>query len=234
MKNAIITGGTKGMGRAITIALVKQNINVSICSRNAAELDAFKTELLVVNPQIKVFTTVADCSILAELKNFAEFTEKNMGFVDILVNNVGMFKPAAILDDDDESYQKQMDTNLRPAYELYRFFGKSMVSVGKGHIFNICSVAGLHPIPEAGVYSVTKYALVGLNEVMKLEMQPHGVKVTAVIPGSTYTDSWKGAAVDTNRMVLPEDVASAITNILNMSNGANVDEIIIKPTFGQI
>ncbi|MCD8740507.1 SDR family oxidoreductase [Mucilaginibacter roseus] len=234
MKNAIITGGTKGMGRAITIALVKQNINVSICSRNAAELDAFKSELLTINPEIQVFSTVADCSILAELKNFAEFTEKNMGFVDILVNNVGMFKPAAILNDDDESYQKQMDTNLRPAYELYRFFGKRMVSVGKGHIFNICSVAGLDPIPEAGVYSVTKYALVGLNKVMKLEMQPHGVKVTAVIPGSTYTDSWKGAQVDTNRMVLPEDVASAITTILNMSNGANVDEIIIKPTFGQI
>ncbi len=69
---------------------------------------------------------------------------------------------------------------------------------------------------------------------MRLEMQEHGVKVTAVIPGSTLTDSWKDAVVDKDAMVLPEDIASAIISIFNMSAGANVDEIIIKPAPGQI
>ncbi|RYY36006.1 MAG: SDR family oxidoreductase [Sphingobacteriaceae bacterium] len=234
MKNALITGATKGMGRAITIALAKQGINVSICSRNAEELATFKAELQQIAPQITVLTTVADCSIKAELINFAEFTEKNMGFIGIIVNNVGMYKHVPILEDDDESFQKQVNTNLMPAYELYRFFGKRMVSVGEGHIFNICSVASLQPIAVAGVYSVTKYALLGLNKVMKLEMEPHGVKVTAIIPGSTLTDSWKGMEVDPNQMVLPEDIAEAITMILNMSIGANVDEMIIKPAGGQL
>lgn len=234
MKNALITGATKGIGRAVSIAFAKQGINLSICSRNEQELLDFATELLQLNPLIKVFTILADCSKRDDVKKFAEFTEKNMGFVDIIVNNVGMYKHVSILNDSDDSFQKQIDTNLMPAYELYRFFGKQMVSVGKGHIFNICSVAAINPIAVAGMYSVTKYALLGLNKVMRLEMQEHGVKVTAVIPGSTLTDSWKGVEVDKNTMVLPEDVASAITNILDMSAGANVDEVIIKPAPGQI
>ena len=234
MKNALITAATKGMGRAITIALAKQGINVAICSRNEQELLDFKAELLALTPHINVFTMAADCSKRAEVINFAGFTEKNMGFVDIIVNNVGMYKHSSILDDSADSFQKQMDTNLMPAYELYRFFGKSMVFAGKGHIFNICSIAAINPIAEAGVYSVTKYALLGLNKVMKLEMQPHGVKVTAIIPGSTLTDSWAGMEVDKNKMVLPEDIAAAIVEIYNMSAGANVDEMIITPKFGQI
>jgi short-subunit dehydrogenase len=233
-KNAIITGATKGIGRAVSIAFAKQGINLSICSRNEQELLNFKQELHYINPEIMVVTLLADCSKRDEVINFAVFTEKNLGFVDIIVNNVGMYKHVSILNDSEDSFQKQIDTNLMPSYELYRFFGKSMVSVGKGHIFNICSVAALNPIAEAGVYSVTKYALLGLNKVMRLEMQGHGVKVTAIIPGSTLTDSWKGIEVDKNTMVLPEDVASAITNILNMSAGANVDELIIKPAPGQL
>jgi short-subunit dehydrogenase len=214
MKNALITGATKGIGRAVTIAFAKQGINVAICSRNEADLLDFKAELQSIAPGITVVTAIADCSKRDELINFASFTEKKLGFVGIIVNNVGMYKHVAILEDSEDSFQKQIDTNLMPAYELYRFFGKSMVSVGEGHIFNICSVAGINPIPEAGVYSVTKYALLGLNKVMRLEMQEHGVKVTAIIPGSTLTDSWRDMEVDKTKMVLPEDIASAIINIL--------------------
>jgi len=117
---------------------------------------------------------------------------------------------------------------------LYRYFGKTMIAAREGHIFNICSVAALTPIAEAGTYSVTKFALLGLTKVMRLEMQPHNVKVTAVIPGSTLTDSWKDVKVEKDTMVLPHDIASAIINILKMSPGANVDEIVIKPAGGQI
>ncbi|TSD63497.1 SDR family oxidoreductase [Inquilinus sp. KBS0705] len=234
MKNALITGATKGIGRAVSIAFAKQGINLAICSRNEKELFEFEQELRAINPKIEVAATIADCSKRDEVINFAEFTEKKLGFVGIIVNNVGMYKHVSILNDSEDSFQKQIDTNLMPAYELYRFFGKSMVSVGEGHIFNICSVAAINPIPEAGMYSVTKYALLGLNKVMRLEMQGHNVKVTAIIPGSTLTDSWKGIEVDKNTMVLPEDIASAIVNIYNMSAGANVDEMIIKPAPGQV
>jgi hypothetical protein len=121
-----------------------------------------------------------------------------------------------------------------PAYELYRYFGKKLIAAKSGHIFTICSVASLDPIAEAGTYSVTKYALLGLSKVMRTEMQPYGVKVTAVIPGSTLTNSWDGMEVDKDKMVLPQDIASAVVAIYKMSRGANTDEIIIKPAYGQI
>jgi NAD(P)-dependent dehydrogenase (short-subunit alcohol dehydrogenase family) len=234
MKNALITGSTKGMGRAISISFANEGINVAICSRNEQELLKFKDELHIINPDIKVFARVTDGSNKAELLQFAAAAERDLGFIDIVVNSLGMFTPASILDESDDVFEKQVNTNLMPTYELYRYFGKTMIAARKGHFFNICSVASLNPIAQAGAYSVTKYALLGLTKVMRLEMQEHGVKVTAIIPGSTLTDSWKDAVVDPDTMVLPEDISSAIINIYKMSVGANVDEMIIKPASGQI
>ena len=234
MKNALITGSTKGMGRAISISFANEGINVAICSRNEQELLKFKDELHAINPKIKVFAQVADGSNKAQLLQFASGAQQELGFIDIVINSLGMFAPGSILDESDADFDKQLNTNLIPTLTLYRHFGKTMIAARKGHFFNICSVASLNPFPQAGTYSVTKYALLGLTKVMRLEMQDHGVKVTAIIPGSTLTDSWKDAVVDKDTMVLPEDIASAITNVYNMSAGANVDEIIIKPAPGQI
>jgi NAD(P)-dependent dehydrogenase (short-subunit alcohol dehydrogenase family) len=234
MKNALITGSTKGMGRAIAIAFANEGLNVAICSRNEKELLQFKNELLAANPGVQVFAQVADGSNKAQLRDFAAAAQQQLGFIDVVVNNLGMFTPTSILDDAEDTFEKQLNTNLIPTYELYRFFGKTMAAARKGHFFNICSVASLNPVVQAGSYSVTKFALLGLTKLMRLEMQDHGVKVTAIIPGSTLTDSWKDAVVDKNTMVLPEDIASAIINIYRMSPGANVDEMIIKPAPGQL
>ena len=234
MKNALITASTKGMGRAIAIAFAKEGINLAICSRHKEDLDAFRAELSTINSRIKIFTSVTDCSIKQQVLEFAGAAEQNLGFISIIVNNAGIYEHSSILDDSEDSFNKQVNTNLMPAYELYRYFGKTMIAARDGHIFTICSIASLNPIAEAGTYSVTKFALLGLSKVMRAEMQQYGVKVTAIIPGSTLTDSWKGMEVDKDKMVLPEDIASAILNTYRMSAGANVDEIIIKPAFGQI
>ena len=234
MKNALITAATKGIGRAIAIAFAQENINLAICARNENDLAEFKTALAAINPNIKIVTVATDVSVKAEILNFAAIAEQELGFISIIVNNAGIYEPTAILEDEDDTFQKGINTNLAPAYELYRYFGKKMIAENEGHIFNICSIAALTPIAEAGTYSVTKFALLGLTKVMRLEMQPHNVKVTAVIPGSTLTNSWAGVEVDKNTMVMPEDIASAIINIYKMSPGANVDEIIIKPAGGQI
>ncbi|MDB5112491.1 MAG: hypothetical protein JWR67_3605 [Mucilaginibacter sp.] len=234
MENALITGATKGMGRSIAIAFAKEGINLAICSRSINDLADFKNELHQINPAIKVFTAVADGSNKAELLQFAASAEQELGFISIVVNNLGMYAYSSILDEQEDAFEKMVNTNLMPAYQLYRYFGKKMIAAKHGHIFNICSVAALNPIAEAGTYSVTKVALLGLNKVMRLEMQAHGVKVTAIIPGSTLTDSWKGIAVEKDTMVSPEDIASAIINIYKISPGANVDEMIIKPAPGQL
>jgi hypothetical protein len=222
------------MGRAIAVAFAKEGINLAFCARSADDLLSFKNVLYAINPNIQVFTSVTDCSVKEQVLQFAAAAEKELGFISIIVNNVGMYTWSGILDDKEDAFIKNVNTNLAPAYELYRYFGKKMIAAHEGHIFNICSVASLNPIAEAGTYSVTKYALLGLSKVMRAEMQQHGVKVTAIIPGSTLTDSWAGMEVDKEKMVLPEDIASAILNTYKMSSGANVDQIIIKPAYGQV
>ena len=234
MKNALITAATKGMGRAIAIAFAKENANLAICARTESDLSAFKAELLAINPNIKVVTAAIDVSVKDQLLQFAQNAETELGDISIIVNNAGIYVPNPILEDADDTLDVSLGINLQPAYLLYKYFGKKMIAAGEGHIFNICSVAALTPVVSAGSYSVTKFALLGLTKVMRLEMQAHGVKVTAIIPGSTLTNSWDGVAVEKDTMVLPEDITSAIINIYKMSPGANVDEIIIKPAGGQI
>jgi short-subunit dehydrogenase len=150
------------------------------------------------------------------------------------VNNVGTYVQQSILDDEEDTFQKLINTNLVPAYELYRYFGKTMMAAKKGHIFNTCSVAAINPVIKAGMYSVTKFALLGLSTIMRLEMQQHQVKVTTILPGSTFTESWEGSNLSPDKFVSPDDVAAAIICAYNMSAGANVDEIMIKPVSGQL
>jgi len=167
MKNALITAATKGIGRAITIALAKEGINVAVCARGEKDLADFKAELITINPNIKIFTAATDVSVKAEILKFAAAAEKELGAINIIVNNAGIYEPYSILDDEEDTFQKSINTNVAPAYELYRYFGKKMIAAGEGHIFNICSIAALTPVVEAGTYSVTKFALLGLTKVMR-------------------------------------------------------------------
>jgi len=234
MKNALITGATRGMGRAIATAFAKEGLNLAVCARNADDVAAFKQELLDINPAIKVCGVKADISIKNDVIAFAKQAEEELGDISVIVNNAGIYVPTSILDDAEDTFQKVISTNLAPAYELYRYFGKKLMAAGEGHIFNICSSASIYPVVEAGTYSVTKFGLLGLSKVMRLELQQYGVKVTAVIPGSTLTSSWDGVEVDSAKFVLPGDIASAIINAYRMSPGATVDEITIKPVGGQL
>src|SRR5665213_1334022 len=99
MKNALITAATKGIGRAIAIAFAREGINLAICSRNDADLAAFKQELASIDPKIKIYTSVTDCSVKQQLLDFAFAAENALGSVNIIVNNVGMYEHVSILDD---------------------------------------------------------------------------------------------------------------------------------------
>jgi short-subunit dehydrogenase len=234
MENVIITGATKGIGRSIAFAFAKQGLNLAICSRNNQQLLHLKDELLKINPAVKVITRQADCSVKTEVLAFAGFAEQELGFISVVVNNVGIYELSSILDDEDDTFDKLISTNLMPAYQMYRYFGKTMMASGRGHIFSICSIAAITPVIEAGIYTVTKAALRSLNDVMRLEMRQYGVKVTTVIPGSTLTASWAGTTISADNFVQPDDVASAIISAYQMSAGANVDEVLITPVKGQL
>lgn len=231
--NAIITAATKGIGRAIAYKLAQAGYNIAVCSRNQSEVDTFCTEIREIF-KVEAIGLQTDCSSTEQLERFAGFVQQHFHTVDVLVNNAGMYIPGNILDEPDGLLGKQMKVNVNAAYFMSRFFGKQMRDARSGHIINICSVAALKPDIRAGSYSVTKYALLGLTRVLREEMMPSNVKVTAILPGSTFTESWSGTDLKPGRFVAPDDIANAVLMCINASGGANVDELIVTPAQGQI
>ncbi len=225
--NALITGATKGIGRAIAIELAKNGYNIVACARNEEDLSTLKKDLLLFG--VDVFTFKVECAIKAELLSFLESALAVAKNFDVLVNNVGMYMPGNLLTEDDENFELQQLVNTNAAYYLSKTVGRLMVERNKGHIFNICSVASKAPVDHAGSYSVTKAAMLSLNHVLRKELAPHQVKVTAFVPGSTYTASWEGTELEQSKFVQPEDIAKLVNVILNLSAGANVDEVEISP-----
>lgn len=225
--NAVITGATKGIGRAIAIKLASNGYNLAVCARTEIDLIALRKELEPTG--VKIITVVADCSNKVDVLSFYEKTKAAFNTIDVLVNNVGIFLPGSILDEDDESFELQQQLNLNSAYYFSKYFGKIMRSQRFGHIFNICSIASVQTINNAGSYSVTKTAMLSLNNVLRKELADYNVKVTAILPGATLTASWEGTTINPDKFVQPEDIANAAYSILNLSSGVNVDEITLTP-----
>jgi 3-oxoacyl-[acyl-carrier protein] reductase len=225
--NAIVSAATKGIGKAISIKLAEEGYNLAICARNEQELRDFADSLSYTGTQIKYFK--ADCSIKADVLAFCDFAIQEFGTIDVLVNNAGTFLPAPILDEKDDAFELQLNLNLNAAYYMSKRIGIRMRENRSGHIFNICSVASKEIVKNAGSYSVTKTAMLCLNNVSRLELAEYNVKVTAILPGSTLTASWEGTEIPEDKFVKPEDIANTIYHVLNLSAGANVDEVIIKP-----
>lgn len=225
--NAVITGATKGIGRAIAIKLAQNGYNLAICARNEADLLSFTKELETAG--VKAFYRVTDCSHKTEVYSFCDEVTAAFGTVNVLVNNAGLFIPGALLEEEDHAFEEQQLLNVNAAYYFSKYFGKTMSKQASGHIFNICSVASKEIVENAGSYSVTKSALLSLNNVLRQELSKYNVKVTAILPGSTLTPSWEGTTIPAARFVQPEDIADTLYTILNLSSGVNVEEIILKP-----
>lgn len=227
MKNALVTGATKGIGRATCIALAQKGYNIIACARDERALA--ELALTIEGFGVKAYMYKADFSVLSSVKEFLKDSLFAVPVIDVLVNNVGVFYPGSMLDEDDDVFFEQLNVNLNAAYLITKTVGKTMREGRSGHIFNICSVASKTVVENAGSYSVTKAAMLSLNNVFRKELAAHNVKVTAIIPGATYTASWQGTTLDQKLFVQAEDVAKAITDVLLMSPNANVDELVITP-----
>ncbi|MEJ5994464.1 SDR family oxidoreductase [Pedobacter sp. Du54] len=225
--NAVITGASKGIGRAIALKLAQSGYNLAICARNEIELKDFAEELMRYG--VRVQAVVVDCSRKDEVITFYERVKAQMQNVDVLVNNVGTFWPGNILDEDDSVFENQQRLNVNAAYYLSKNFGKMMREARSGHIFNVCSIASIQVVETAGSYTVTKAALLSLNNVFRAALADYNVKVTAILPGSTLTASWEGTKIPHETFVQPEDVANSLYSILSLSSGVNVDELILTP-----
>jgi len=225
---ALITGATRGIGRSIAYALAAEGCHLMLAARTEGPLLTLKEELQSLF-QIEVQYAAVDCSKDEQVKQLAIVAMEVYPQIDILVNNVGMFVPGGLLEEEEEALAAHWAVNVHCTHYLSVFFGRKMCTKRSGYVFNIGSIAGTRPFAKAAAYSVTKYAVHGLTAILRQEFGPYGVKVTEIIPGSTYTSSWEGVDIPEEKFVAASDIAKVMINCLQLSAGANVDEMVIRP-----
>lgn len=232
--NAVITGASKGIGKAIAEKLAAEGFNIAICARNAAALHATRDALRQINPDITIIAEQVDMGDKKAVFAFSDKINGAFAAVDILVNNAGIFVPGALHLEEEGLLENMMSVNLFGAYHLTRRLLPAMTARKKGHIFNLCSTASHKAYPNGGAYSVTKFALLGFSQNLREELKPHGVKVTALSPGPTLTASWDGFEGPPDRMMEAADVANILWSTYTLAAQTVVEEIIMRPILGDI
>jgi len=234
--NIVITGASKGLGKAIAEVFAQDDKGHTffICARNTGELEMTGKVIQDCFPGVTVYCKTCDVGDKGSLTAFAEWILAKTGKIDILVNNAGIYLPGSAYGEDDGMLEKLMEVNAYSAYHLTRLILPGMIQVKSGHIFNICSIASLTAYPNGGAYSISKFALYGFSKNLREEMKPHGIKVTHVLPGAAYTDSWAGSGVDPNRIMEASDIAKMVYAAAQLSPQACVEEIILRPQLGDL
>ncbi|NSL89366.1 SDR family oxidoreductase [Chitinophaga solisilvae] len=232
--NAVITGASKGIGKAIAEKLAAEGFNVMICARGAASLEAAKEAIQQKNPAVTVTAVSVDMGDKAQVLAFAQQVKSTFDTVDILVNNAGIFIPGALHEEADGLLEKLMAVNVYSAYHLTRALLPAMMARRSGHIFNMCSTASHHAYPNGGSYSITKYALLGFSKNLRRELTGNNIRVTSISPGPTLTASWDGFEAAPDRMMPPEDIAGVVWSAWSMAPQTVVEDITLRPMLGDI
>lgn len=232
-KYIVVTGGTKGIGRALVMRFSKEGFDIITCSRKSSDLEVLKEEVEKLYDN-KVYIKEADLSKKEEVTAFSDFVLSTTSKVDVLVNNTGVFLPGSIQDEPDGNLEMMMNTNLFSAYYLTRALLPAILPHNSGHIFSMSSIAGITAYASGGSYSITKYAMQGFTKCLREELKEDGIKVTAVLPGATFTASWEGVDLPHERFMKSEDVAESVWSAYSLSERTVVEEIILRPQLGDI
>ena len=233
-KTVVITGGTKGIGKALVLRFARENFDIVTCSRKQGDIDRLEAEVSEKNPDATFLGFAADLSHKKEVEAFAKFVTEKEVQVDILVNNAGVFLPGDIHSEEEGNLEKMIDTNLYSAYYLTRGLIQPMINRKRGYIFNVCSIASLAAYPQGSSYTISKFALLGFSKSLRREMQDQGIRVTAILPGAVKTSSWDGVDIPEERFIKPSDIADAVWSAYRLSDSAVVEELLIRPQLGDI
>jgi short-subunit dehydrogenase len=232
--NIIITGASKGLGRAIAEKFAAHGYDLFLCSRDQRALTAAVQQLGQQFPAITIRSKPVDLAEKDQVLQFGQWILESGAAIDVLVNNAGQFIPGSVHDEDEGLLEQLMAVNLYSAYHLTRTLLPAMIARKAGHIFNMCSVASLKAYPNGGAYSISKFALAGFSANLREEMKAFGIKVTTVYPGAAYTDSWAGSGVDPQRIMEAGDIADMVFAASRLSPQATVEELLLRPQLGDL
>ena len=224
-KVALVTGASRGIGLAIAQRLAALGSDVSLCARDAKRLEAGAAEIR--KEGVRVCTIPADLTRAADISTLAQKTEQLLGPPDILINNAGLGRFMPIHDFSEADWDTSLDTNLKAVFLLTKAVVPAMIRRHSGHIVNVASLAGKNAFAGGSAYCASKWGLLGLTYCAAEDLRIHGIRVSAICPGSVATDFSPHGNKDITKMLQPEDVAHAVEMIVTQTPQSFVSEISI-------
>jgi NAD(P)-dependent dehydrogenase (short-subunit alcohol dehydrogenase family) len=227
-QTALITGAGRGIGRGVSLALARAGAAVVLAARTAAQLDTVAAEIAAAGG--RAIPVPADVGREEDVRGLFERIRREFDRLDVLVNNagLGLYGPLAEFTADD--FDRVIATNLRGTFLCCREAMRMMAPQRAGTIVNIASVVGFKGYPNQAAYTASKHGIMGLTKSLAIEAQPHGIRVSAILPGGVDTDLVRAARPDLDRSVLlqPEDIAQTVLFLLSLPERAAIDEIYIR------
>lgn len=224
---ALVTGASRGIGRAIALRLAKLGASVAICGRDAGALAGAEEELKKFGSP--VYSKIADVSRSSDVEALVNNTAAALGPISILVNNagIGLFGPAHEKTESD--WDRVLNTNLKSVFLVSKAVAPSMIRRESGDIINISSLAGRNAFSGGGIYCASKWGLQGLSACMAEDLREHGIRVSVICPGSVATEFSSRGSKDPSKVLSPEDVAHAVEMIVTQGSQSFLSEIQLRP-----
>ena len=228
-KNAVVTGGTKGIGLAIAEALLKEQVNVFICGRSQTDLDAALKRLTAVGNAQGILCDVRD---EAQVKTLLNECVEEFGGLDVLVNNAGIgYFGKTVEETSSDEFRRTLETNLFAVFYTCHHAVPLMKQRGGGYIINISSLAGQNAHAKMAAYNASKFGLNGFSEALMQEVRHENIKVRYVCPGSVNT-GFGGDEPDPAKawQLQPEDIAGIVIDLLRQDSRALPSKVEIRPS----
>lgn len=229
-----ITGATRGIGRAIALRFAAAGFRLALVARTATDLEALQQEITALWPERELLVFPTDVGDATAVSKLAGRLRRHWTQLDVLVNNAGLFVQDKLLTEPEINLDRSLQVNLYGPYRLCRALLPLMLPHQQGLIINVSSVAARKAYPNSGSYTISKHAQLGLSRALRLELQDQGIRVTAILPGSTWTSSWEGEAVSPERLMAAEDVATAAFAAWELGPRAVMEEVVLRPQLGDL
>jgi 3-oxoacyl-[acyl-carrier protein] reductase len=227
-KVAFVTGANRGIGLAVAQRLAALGASLSLTARDGNRLETVAADLRRIGA--KVTAIAADLMRPADIAALVLKTEQALGPIEILVNNAGVGSFAPIQDATESDWDKMLDTNLKAVFLLTKAVAPGMIQRKSGHIVNIASLAGKNAFAGGAIYCASKWGLLGLTQCAAEDLRAHGIRVSAVCPGSVNTEFSPHGNKDVRKMLQPDDIAHAVAMIVTQAPQSFISEVLLRPT----